>query len=529
MSLDTIIYCRVSTDEQADNGYGRDHQYDVLKRYCKIKEYGIAKEYLEDYSAKDFNRPEWIRLEQYVKANKKTIKRVLFTKWDRFSRNMEEAMRVIKQFRKWGIELNAVDQQMDISDPNHKILLSFYLVLPEVENDNISSRTKDGMYRAAKNGAFTGTPPFGYSRTRFDKNASLEPNKDADLVIRIFKKVSLGVESLEGLRKQYKKEGYTKCKQTFYNMLRNKVYIGQVKVPEYKKDDAYWINGLHDAIIEDSIFHEVQNVLNGKSRNVKTPSSRNESLPLRGFLVCENCGGNLTGSVSKGNGGSYGYYHCRGKCKNRISAISSEQMLYDEVLDKIIVNDNVLELYKAIIIDIQKNKKGNQKNKAKEIQMKIDEAIKSIENTEDKYTNDLLTHEVFNRMIVRYKRGLMSLRAELIETNESNTLPVKTIDKALGMLKNIPQLYKNGNYDQKISFLGLLFPEKLVISKNGCRTNKSNIVIELLCRINKASQELGTKKAIKNDSLSNFAPPLGLEPRTKKLSKLDAFSYFIFL
>lgn len=88
MKLDTIIYCRVSTDEQADKGFGRDHQKDVLTKFCEIKKYGIAKEYLEDYSAKDFNRPEWKKLESFVKANKKNIDRVLFTKWDRYSRNM---------------------------------------------------------------------------------------------------------------------------------------------------------------------------------------------------------------------------------------------------------------------------------------------------------------------------------------------------------------------------------------------------------------------------------------------------------
>jgi len=506
MSLDTIIYCRVSTDEQADKGFGRDHQYDVLKRYCDIKKYGIAKEFLEDYSAKDFNRPEWKDLENYVKANRKSINRVLFTKWDRFSRNMEEALRVIRKFRDWGIVLDAVEQPLDFSNPNQKVMLSLYLVLPEVENDNISSRTKDGMYRATKNGAFLGTPPFGYSRIRYDKNASLIPNDDAELVIKIFNKVSLGVESLEGLRKQYKDEGYTKSKQTFYNMLRNKVYIGQVKVPEYKKDDAYWINGLHDAIIDTSIFQKVQNVMNGKNRNAKLPSRRNEALPLRRFLVCENCGGNLTGSVSKGNGGSYGYYHCHGKCKNRISAISSEKMLKDEVLEKIIVNDNVLQLYKEIIVDVQNSNRGNKKERSKVIQKKIDEITKLIENTEDKYAKELLIQEVFNRMVTRYESDLMELRAELVEVKESNVLTVKTIDKALKTLKNIPQLYKNGDYDQKIRLLGLLIPEKLIISKSGCRTNKNNIVIELLCRINKTLQKSGTKKAIISDGLPTFAP-----------------------
>jgi site-specific DNA recombinase len=514
MELDTIIYSRVSTDDQADYGYGRDHQRDVLKTFCKINNYGIAIEYIEDHSAKNFNRPEWKKLEIYVKANRKTINRVLFTKWDRFSRNLLEAMRVIKKFRDWGIIVNAVEQPLDLFNPNQKIMLSMYLIMPEIENDNISSRTKDGMYRATKDGAFLGTPPYGFSRIRYDKNASLAPNEDAKLLSDIFNKVSLGVESLEGLRKQFKNKGYKKSKQTFYNMLRNRAYIGMVKVPKYRKEDSYWVDGLHDAIIDVATFNKVQDILEGRNRNAKLPSKKNDALPLRSFLECEYCGGTLTGSISKGNGGSYAYYHCRGKCNNRISAIITEKMFTDKVLKRININDNVLELYKEIIIDFQKRKRGDKGMEIKRTQSKINDTIILIESIEDKCAKNLIEPESFNRMLARYEENLLTLRAELEELKETTELPVKMIDRAFNTLKNIPQLYKNGSFEQKTSLIGLLFPKKLVISKNGCRTKETNIVIELLTRISKASQKLDTKKAIISDGLSNMAPPLGLEPRT---------------
>ena len=514
MNKDTIIYSRVSTDDQADNGYGRDHQHEVLKTYCRINGYEIANEYLEDYSAKDFNRPEWKKLESFVKANRKSIKRVLFTKWDRFSRNLEESMRVIRKFRNWGITLNAVEQPLDLSNPNQKVMLSMYLIMPEIENDNISSRTKDGMYRATKEGAFLGTPPFGYKRVRHGKYASLEPNEDAQFVNEIFYKVSLGVVSVEGTRKEFRKKGYKRCKQSFYNMLKNRAYIGKVKVPEYRQEDSYWIEGLHDGIIDISLFNKVQNVLNGKKKIAKPPSKKNDALPLRRFLECELCGGNLTGSVSKGNGGLYGYYHCRGACKNRVSAIKAEKILIDDVLGKINVNNNVLELYKEIIIDAQKSKRGDKGEKIKMVQSKIDATIKIMENTEDKFAKDLMLPEIFNRMMARYEEDLLNLRAELQELKEATELPVKMIDRAVNTLKNIPKLYRTGSFEQKTSLIGLIFPKKLVISENGCRTKERNIVIELLTRVNEASQELDIKKAIKNDGLSSLAPPLGLEPRT---------------
>src|SRR5690606_576415 len=131
-------------------------------------------------------------------------------------------------------------------------------------------------------------------------------------------------------------------------------------------------------------------VLKGRDRNAKLPSKENDALPLRGFLECEFCGATLTGSVSKGNGGNYGYYHCRGKCKNRISAIKTEKIFSDKILKNINVNGNVFELYKQILIDVQKSKRGNKTEEIAQINIKINDVIDNIEKTEDKYVNDLI-------------------------------------------------------------------------------------------------------------------------------------------
>ena len=512
--MKTILYTRVSTDEQATKGHGRDLQSEVLNKYCKLKKIEIAKEFSEDYSAKNFNRPEWKKLEIYVKANRKDIKQVLFTKWDRFSRNLEESMKVIRKFRNWGIELNAVEQPLDMSIPTNKVMLSLFLIMPEVENDEISRRTKDGLYKATKDGAWVGRVPYGYKRHKFGKYASLEPNKNHKLVYDIFTEVSLGLRPSEVIRRGFKSRGYKGCKQSFYNLLKNKVYLGMTKVPEYKKDDTYWIDGLHDAIIDKVTFNKVQNVLEGRNRNAKPPSKKNEILPLRGFLECEYCGGSLTGSISKGNGGNYSYYHCRKKCKNRIPSLSAELMFKNEILESINVNENVLELYKEIIIDIQKNKFGNKTKSMNQIKIKIDETTAKIENTEDKLANDEISSEVFNRITRRYEEDLMSLKAEYEELKGATGISKKMIEKAVKALKNISKFYHNGNFETKTSLLGLLIPKKLIISKSKCRTKEQNIVVELLGRVNKTCGKLDIKKAIISDGLSNMAPPLGLEPRT---------------
>lgn len=79
--MNVIIYCRVSTDEQAQKGFSLDYQEESLKQYCEKMGYNIVKIYREDHSAKNFRRPEWSKLKAFAKTNKKEIYKVLFAKW----------------------------------------------------------------------------------------------------------------------------------------------------------------------------------------------------------------------------------------------------------------------------------------------------------------------------------------------------------------------------------------------------------------------------------------------------------------
>ena len=65
-----IVYTRVSTDEQAQQGYSLQHQEVTATAYCNLKEYNILNLYKEDYSAKSFIRPEWEKVMEFIKANK---------------------------------------------------------------------------------------------------------------------------------------------------------------------------------------------------------------------------------------------------------------------------------------------------------------------------------------------------------------------------------------------------------------------------------------------------------------------------
>ena len=156
------LYIRVSTDEQADKGYSQRDQEERLKRYCATNKIAVGQVIYEDHSAKTFNRPEWTRLLNSLKKKSSKTDLVLFTKWDRFSRNAGDAYQMISTLNKLGIEPQAVEQPLDLSIPENKIMLAIYLSAPEVENDRRALNTFYGMRRARKEGRLMGRAPFGY-------------------------------------------------------------------------------------------------------------------------------------------------------------------------------------------------------------------------------------------------------------------------------------------------------------------------------------------------------------------------------
>jgi len=128
------LYVRVSTDEQAEKGYWRSQQ-DVLEKYCELNGIKVRKTIVEDYSAKTFNRPEWKKLVIHLKKHKGKTDLLLFTKWDRFSRNTSDAYQTIAMLNKLGVDPQAIEQPLDLNVPENKMMLAVYLTTPEIEND----------------------------------------------------------------------------------------------------------------------------------------------------------------------------------------------------------------------------------------------------------------------------------------------------------------------------------------------------------------------------------------------------------
>lgn len=520
-STNVIIYCRVSTDEQAEQGYSLDYQEESLRKYCELRNYNVVAEYREDHSAKNFKRPEWTNLHAFVKSNKKTIDKVLFTKWDRFSRNIHEAFNVISVFDSMGIELNAVEQWLETENPDRIILLSFYLSIGEAERKKIASRTKDGTYQAKKDGYYASRPPFGYDSHRDGsqsmrgnskgKRALLVPNQNASLVVRAFKEVAMDMEPIETIRKKLYNDGLKLQKSAFSIMLKNIVYAGKVIVPEHKKELATVSEGKHEPLIDLATFYKVQDVFKGKRCHGITPTPRNLEFPMRDFLTCEICGRQITGSLSSGRSKKYAYYHCREKCKTRMPS-EEAHIKISSLLTNLKINQNVKELFSAVLKDSEAKINGNKKT---QLQSKIErrQLLKeSLDKADDLRLSNQLTPERYNSIIVRYNTELMTVNMDIEVLKSNNESIGQYVESGLELLANMDVLFLESDYDGKRILAGSLFTKKLIFGNDGCRTTDINEVLDVLTRDSKGSQTSKNNNGDTFSSISVKVPGAGVEP-----------------
>jgi site-specific DNA recombinase len=503
MKKRAILYIRVSTDEQADKGYSLAHQKERLEKYCELQGYEIVALYNDDHSAKSFERPQFKKLLEYVKKNKNKADLLIFTKWDRFSRNAGDAYGMINTLNKLGIEPQAIEQPLDLAVPENKLMLAFYLAAPEVENDRRALNVIVGMRKAKREGRFIGKAPKGYINLRNERGIArieLVP-EEAKHIKWVFNEIAKGKKCLEDIRKEVNTKGLVIQKSYFAKMIRYPLYCGLIEVSKYKDEEAMLVQGQHTPIITKSLFETVQDIINGRKRNVPTTNRQKDEFPLRGFLECNQCGSPLTASASKGNGGFYNYYHCQKGCGERLKAEianNSISKLIENISSKQVAINLVKSYSKTIFSKSSIFKKENTQTLKTE--------ITKIENRINQAQQLMLDGELnigdYKSIKERYEPELRRLQSQIIELGAMSA-DIKTyMDFNLELLSKLSQYYVIGDVHTKQLLLGSIFSKKIVFENNQYRTIPYNEVVSLIMNVDKALADCKTKKALQDARLS---------------------------
>lgn len=422
------IYCRVSTDEQAEFGYSIDEQKRLLEEWCKANDYIIYKCYSDrGISGKNIkDRPALKELLSDAKEGKFDM--VISWKINRVSRKLEDVLKIVSLLEKNNITFKSYSEPFETDTPAGRMQFQMMALIGEFERGTIAQNVKMGMIAKAKSGNWCGGRVLGYDlvpnnspeEEKKGKNKLEINEKEAEIVRFIFNEYSKG-KGYKAINNQINKLGYKTKKGNNFSVgsirdiLTNPVYIGEIRYnvrqnwSEKRRrninPNPIRVKGKHEAIIDRELWDKVQLIL--ESKKGKPSRIYDGEYPLTGILRCPKCGAGMvisrtTNTLADGTKKRIAYYCC-GNWKNKgTSVCNSNTIRVDKAneyvfkkIEELVSNEAMI---KAVVKNINKERKDKVKP-AKRLLGDIDKELEKLDKRKRKifeaYEDDILTKEEF--------------------------------------------------------------------------------------------------------------------------------------
>lgn len=405
------LYLRVSTEDQAKEGFSLPEQKERLEALCKFKGYKIYDYYTDaGISAKTGNyRPEFDRLIEDAK-NKK-INTIIALKLDRLSRSIYDWENLLKTSEKYGFDLVCANDDINTTNANGKMVTRIMMSVSQNEIERTSERTKVGMAGAIKKGHIPAVCPIGYKRV--DKKLAPDP-LTKDIVIRIFNLYFEGnsystIANIFNKEKVLYKTDWRDVR--ILKILSNEIYKGDYVSGKTLNKPVYYEN-----VVEPIVSKELwENCQAQKKKNQKN-YMRTQTYIFLQKLRCPKCGRILAGGATHKIKADkwYFYYRCE-DCKNNIKEETIEKSV-KKLLSDILEYDNVVNEF---FLPVLKSKINNPKEQ-------LEKELKSLNNKKERirkaYIDALFTEEEYKNESKIIENQIELITSKLLENSQAEQL-----------------------------------------------------------------------------------------------------------
>ena len=375
------IYIRVSTFDQAREGFSLGEQEERLKEFCKFKRYNIYKVYQDaGISAKNDKRPAYQEMIEDVK--KGNINVIVALKLDRLTRSVYDIEKLMKFVNDYECDIDCMADESNTTTSNGRMVMRIMTSVSQNEIEKCSERTKFGMAGAIKNGHIPNRTGLGFKR----ENKKLVPDPlTKDIIVRIFD-LYLEGKSHQAIANIYNKEkvlGKTNWyDSTIQKILSNELYKGDYVNGKRTKHPTYYEN-----VIEPIVSKEKwESCQYQKLRNARH-YERTATYLFTNKLKCSKCSNFLGGhATTKTNGKKYYYYKCN-TCKTYFNEIDIEKELKAFMLELAKQDDLINNYYTPFIKSKLEDKTEDYKKEIKDLDKQLDRIktayIKGVVKLED--------------------------------------------------------------------------------------------------------------------------------------------------
>ena len=411
------VYIRVSTEDQAREGFSLGEQEEKLLQLCKFKELEVYKVYKDaGISAKDMeHRPQFQEMLKDMKEGK--LNYIVAYKLDRITRSVRDLEELISVLEQYNCFLLCDRDDVNTSTANGRFFVRMLTVLSQLEIEIVSERTKFGLNGAIKSGHIPGQRPFGYKSAE-DKRMIID-NATRPYVEKIFDMYLEG-KSFQQIANYFKENDIYPKKNwkdtTIQKIIDNKIYMGDYE--QYKRigkqenlEPIVYMNVV-EPIISRAKWEECQSQ---KERNQRT-YTRDRVYTFFQRLKCPNCSRIMKCKGSGGTKRKYMYYTCE-HCHINFNEDHVEHLLRDFIYDLLEYDMVVKKFFLPVLedktnnidttsIDKEIRDLEKQRNRIKDLYIKgiveIDDFKEDYKLIEDKLANleskklELVNLETFN-------------------------------------------------------------------------------------------------------------------------------------
>jgi len=478
------LYTRVSTIEQAEEGYSIDEQERLLTEYCTKHDMEVYKCYSDKgISGKDIKHRPALK-ELLNDAEDKVFDMVLSWKINRISRKLSDVLKIVELFERNNITFKSYSEPFETSTPAGKMQFQMMALIGEFERGTIAQNVKMGMCAKAKSGEWCGGIVLGYDLKpvlveggKRNKTELVINAQEAHIVRTIYEEFVSG-SGYKAITNKINKEGYRTKKGNFFSVngvrdiLLNPIYIGKVRYnlrqnwSEKRRrninKDPILVDGRHEPIIDEDSWTKARTIMDSSSG--KPSRIYDGQYPLTGLLRCPECGSGMvisrTTNIKKdGTKKRMAYYAC-GNWKNKGTSVCHSNTIRvdranDYVFTKItelISNDKMVKC----IVDRINHERNNKTDPAKKALEIITKDLMQLEKKKaklfDAYENDVISMEDFRNRNDELNEKLTALhtqKSELDKDLKGEKLEYISFDLVKTTLKNFSLIMSSDITNQK--------------------------------------------------------------------------------
>lgn len=415
--MKTAIYIRVSTEDQAREGYSIQAQRNKLEAYCVSQGWDVVGFYIDDgYSAKDLERPEMKRMLKHIEQG--LIDCVLVYRLDRLTRSVLDLYKLLEIFEKHNCKFKSATEVYDTTTAMGRMFITIVAALAQWERENLAERVRMGMQEKARQGKWViNVAPYGYDIDRTTDTLVIN-QQEAVVVRKIYDMYLSGI----GMRKIAvelndlnipTKSGATWNDHKIRYILTNPLYIGTMRYNyRVNKENYFEVENAVPAIIPEEMFEKVQKIIE-KRRSVH-PKATTSEFVFSGVAKCARCGAPLAGKYGFSRRGEKIHrprsYYCT---KQRIGLCDQPNMSERFIEQQFLRFLRDVQFNEQLLVNIE----SDNDDEVQERQEWIQNELKLIEKRRVKWqyawANDTISDDDFKKRMKEENEKEEALKKEL--------------------------------------------------------------------------------------------------------------------